>query len=126
MLVACSAPRATPVPATVAPRAPEVPMSEPAEYDLDRISRAAGETIFARTGIGDPYMTGLPYPVFLALLDAFPRTFGADTQQLAARFGLVGRAADPASDDADVRAGLPLGMHLTVDPITSVPFVVTS
>ena len=54
-------------------------MSEPAEYDIDRISRDAGEAIFTRTGIGDPYRTGVPYPIFLALLRAFPQTFGADT-----------------------------------------------
>ncbi len=101
-------------------------MSEPAEYDIERISRAAGEAIFTRTGLGDPYRTGLPYPIFLALLRAFPRTFGATTGELAARFGFIARTADPASDDPDVRAGLPIGMHLTTDPITGVPFVVTS
>jgi hypothetical protein len=125
-LVGCSAPAAPPAQPVVAKRAPEVPMSEPAEYDIDRISRAAGEAIFTRTGIGDPYRTGLPYPIFLALLGAFPQTLGADTQALADRFGFIARAPDPNSDDPDVRAGLPIGMHLTVDPITSVPFVVTS
>jgi mono/diheme cytochrome c family protein len=126
VLVACSAPAATPAPPVVAKRVPELPMSEPAEYDIDRISRTAGEAIFTRTGIGDPYKTGVPYPIFLALQRAFPQTFGADTQALARLFGFVVRAADAASDDADIRAGLPIGMHLTVDPITNVPFVVTS
>src|SRR5687768_9953507 len=126
-LVACSAPAAPPAgPAPVAKRAREVPMSEPAEYDIDRISRSAGEAIFVRTGIGDPYRTGVPYPIFLALMRAFPQTFGTDTQALAQRFGFVARAPDPAQDDADLRAGLPLGMHLTTDPITTVPFVVTN
>ena len=101
-------------------------MSEPAEYDIDRISRGAGEAIFARTGIGDPYRTGIPYPIFLALLRAFPQELGTSTDDLARRFGFIARAADPASDDPDLRAGLPLGMHLTVDPITTVPFVVTN
>src|SRR5262245_13712630 len=101
-------------------------MSEPAEYDIPRISRAAGEAIFSRTGIGDPYRTGVPYPIFLALLRAFPETFGATTGELAQRFGFVARASDAKSDDPDVRAGLPIGMHLTKDPITTVPFVVTS
>lgn len=126
VLVACSAPATTPAPAPIGKRTPEIPMSEPAEYDIDRISRAAGETIFTRTGLGDPYKTGVPYPVFLALMRAFPQTFGADTQALARRFGFVARAADPTSDDPDVRAGLPVGMHLTTDPITNVPFVVTN
>jgi mono/diheme cytochrome c family protein len=126
LLVACSTPATTTVSPPVAKRVADVPMSEPAEYDIDRISRGAGESIFTRTGIGDPYKTGVPYPIFLALQRAFPQTFGADTQALAKRFGFVARAADPASDDPDVRAGLPIGMHLTIDPITTVPFVVTS
>src|SRR5258706_9400052 len=105
---------------------PAVPISNPSEYDIDRISRDAGKAIFARTGVGDPYRTGVPYPIFLALMRAFPKTFGANTHELAAKFGFVARAADPHSDDLDVREGLPLGMHLTVDPITRVPFVVTS
>src|SRR6478736_10129487 len=101
-------------------------MSDPFEYGIDRISKDAGEAIFARTGIGDPYRAGVPYPMFLALLRAYPDLFGKDPQELAARFGFVARAADPTSDDLDVREGLPVGMHLTVDPYTQVPFVVTN
>ena len=90
------------------------------------MSRAAGERIFARTGIGDPYRTGVPYPMFLALMKAYPDVFGADTQALATKFGMIARPADPTSKDADLRAGLPLGMHLTTDPYTNVQFVVNS
>ena len=108
------------------PAALAIPLSQPAEYDIDRISRDAGKAIFAVHGIGDPYRTGLPYPIFLALLRAFPKTFGATPAELAARFGFIARAADPKSPDPDVQAGLPIGMHLTVDPITRVSFVVTA
>ena len=73
------------------PPAVDVPISDPFEYTIDRISRDAGKAIFARTGIGDPYRTGVPYPVFLALLDAFPHTFGATPQELAHKFGFVHR-----------------------------------
>ena len=127
-LAACGTPPpATPVTPPAPPRAaPQVPISAPAEYDIEHVSRDAGEAIFARTGIGDPYRTGVPYPIFLALLRAFPHTFGADPGALAAKFGFVARAADPHSDDLDLREGLPIGMHLTIDPITGVPFVVTS
>ncbi|HUS28798.1 MAG TPA: hypothetical protein VMZ53_09815 [Kofleriaceae bacterium] len=126
LLAACSAPAAAPAPASPVKRAAELPMSEPAEYDIDRISRAAGEDIFVRTGIGDPYRTGVPYPIFVALMRVFPETFGKDTHELSQKFGFVERAPDAASSDPDVRAGLPIGMHLTIDPITRVPFVVTS
>lgn len=127
-LVACGGttpPSTTPVPA-VAPRAVHVPMSDPAEYAIDRITREAGKQIFERTGIGDPYRTGIPYPIFLALLEAYPQTFGKTPQELAHKFGFLARAADPKSSDADLRAGLPQGMHLTTDPLTGVPFVVNN
>ncbi|NVB81079.1 MAG: hypothetical protein HOV81_21970 [Kofleriaceae bacterium] len=127
VVAACGSPAAPAAkPAAVAPRAVEVPLSEPAEYEIDRVSAQAGEAIFTRTGIGDPYKTGIPYPIFLALQGAFPETFGRDTTELASKYGFIARAADLASDDADVRAGLPVGMHLTTDPFTSVPFVVTN
>ncbi|MCB9562014.1 MAG: hypothetical protein H6708_16545 [Kofleriaceae bacterium] len=101
-------------------------MSDPAEYAIDHVSRDAGEQIFVRTGIGDPYRTGVPYPLFLVLLQAYPDLFGADPQAMARRFGFIARDPDPASDDPDVRAGLPVGMHLTTDPLTGVPFVVNA
>lgn len=129
LLAACggtSAPSSKPNAVAVAPRTPEVPISDPEEYGIDRISREAGKAIFERTGIGDPYRTGIPYPMFLALLKAYPKTFGSTPGELARRFGFLARAPDPASEDLDVREGLPIGMHLTIDPITNVPFVVTS
>ena len=128
---ACSRSTATPPPVAPvapapAPAAANVLMSDPAEYAIDHVSRDAGEAIFARTGIGDPYVRGVPYPIFLALERAYPDLFGKDTQALAAKFGFVARAADPTSTDEDLREGLPLGMHLTTDPYTGVQFVVTS
>src|SRR5439155_21205270 len=49
-----------------------------------------------------------------------------DTQELAHKFGFIARAPNPAAQDLDEREGLPVGMHLTTDPITGVPFVVTN
>ncbi len=125
LLVACGgAPPSTTT--SPPPKVELVPLSDPLEYQIDRISRDAGKAIFERTGIGDPYRTGVPYPLFLALLAGFPDLFGEDPEALAGKFGLIARAADPKSDDPDLRAGLPVGMHLTTDPITNVPFVVNS
>lgn len=125
-LCGCGAPAAPADVHRVAPPHVDIPISDPAEYAIDHISRDAGRAIFTRTGIGDPYRTGVPYPIFLALVRGYPATFGGSTAALADKFGFVARAADPTSDDADVREGLPIGMHLTIDPITNVPFVVTS
>ncbi len=119
-------PPAAPPPPPQQQPAAELPISDPGEYAIDRISRDTGKQIFARTGVGDPYRTGIPYPIFLALLRAYPQTFGASTAELADRFGFVPRAAVAASADLDEREGLPVGMHLTTDPITRVPFVVTN
>lgn len=113
-----------PAPSARAPAA--IPISDPAEYAIDRVSRDAGRAIFERTGIGDPYRTGLPYPLFVALQRAYPDLLGKDPQELARKFGFVARPADPASDDPDLRAGLPVGMHLTTDPFTGVAFVMTA
>ena len=126
LLMACGASVQAPAPSTKPATPTEITISDPAEYTIDRISRDAGQRIFERTGIGDPYRTGMPYPMFLALMRAYPDVLAHDTGELADRFGFVARAADLHSDDPDVRAGLPIGMHLTVDPITGVPFVVTS
>lgn len=98
--------------------------SDPTEYRIDRPTEEAGEKIFARSGIGDPYRTGIPYPVFLAMLQLHPELLGDSPGALGERFGFTVRVADPTSEDRDVREGLPLGLHLTDDPITHVPFVV--
>ncbi len=99
-------------------------VSDPAEYHIDRPTEEAGQAIFTRTGIGDPYRTGMPYPVFLALLELHPELLGANPKEMADRFGFTQRAADPSSDDRDAREGLPYGLHLTDDPNTRVPFLV--
>src|SRR6185503_7347999 len=115
--LACGAPprRAPPAPPPSAPppKAASPPMSDPAEYVIATATRAAGEAIFTRTGIGDPYRTGVPYPMWLALQRAYPARFGGNPQQLAAKFGFIARAPNRASVDLDEREGLPVGMHLT-------------
>jgi mono/diheme cytochrome c family protein len=111
LLAAACAPAFAPTPAS-AP-APAL-LSDPDEYRDRPVSRAAGETYFAETGLGDPYATGFPYPVMLAMLREYPDDLGADFRAFAAKFGFL------ANDDADA---LPIGFHLTIDPITRTPFV---
>lgn len=118
---ACSAPRrdATDPMAEAVKRAyPEgegaPKMSSPAEYAERPISAEAGATYFLETGSGDPYNTGLAYPIFLAMMELYPDEIGADWAALADKFGFIARGErDP-----------PVGFHLTTDPNTNVPWVV--
>jgi hypothetical protein len=104
----------------------DITWSDPTEYQIPHISEEAGEEIFARIGVGDPYRTGLPYPIFLAMLSMYPDVLGDSVQAFTDRFGFTPRAPDPQSADRDARDGLPVGMHLTDDPNTHVPFLVHS
>jgi len=133
--LACAAAAAcsSAMPAVTADVRPSVPAakvdpdwSDPPEYTIEHASEEAGEAIFTRTGIGDPYRTGLPYPVFLALLELNSDVLGATPAAMGERFGFTPRAADAKSADRDVREGLPVGLHLTDDPNTHVPFLVHS
>jgi hypothetical protein len=91
--------------------------SDPEEYRDHGISAAAGEAYFSRLGGGDPYATGIAYPVWLALLEAYPQQLGGDVGAFADRFGFT---IDPAAPPG----ALPLGFHPTTDPKTGVSFVV--
>ena len=130
LLAAVSCSSAAPPTTAFAPTAKiDVTMSDPAEYQVSHISEDAGETIFSRIGVGDPYRTGLPYPIFLAMLEMYPDVLGANVPEFAERFGFTPRAAEAANAkaaDADAHDGLPIGLHLTDDPNTHVPFLVHS
>jgi mono/diheme cytochrome c family protein len=89
------------------------PVSDPEEYRDHGISAAAGERYFGVLGGGDPYATGIAYPVWLALLESYP-ALGGSVPGFADRFGFL---PDPSQHD------VPLGFHLTVDPNTHVAFV---
>lgn len=110
----------------VAPESSSEMMSNPHEYDIDRISANSGKLIFEKTGIGDPYGTGIPYAFFLAMERAYPEIWGANWTQRSATFGFLNRTPEPSETDLDKRFGLPVGMHLTTDPITGVAFLVTN
>src|ERR1700744_2894623 len=89
---ACSsapvAPPLAPPPAKVRP-----PWPDPPEHQIPHLSEEAGEDIFGRIGVGDPYRTGLPYPIFLALLQMYPDLMGARVPEFTERFGFTPRAA---------------------------------
>jgi len=94
-------------------------MSNPVEYAERPISAEAGEEYFLRTGGGDPYAAGMAYPVFLALMEAYPGELGRDWAEFADKFGMI---PDPAAK-GDPHAP-PIGFHLTTDPNSKVPWLV--
>ena len=53
-------------------------MSSPPEYADTPISEQAGAKYFLETGGGDPYATGIAYPLFLAMMEAYPNELGRD------------------------------------------------
>lgn len=111
-----SAERATSAPVGDAPT-----MSNPVEYADRPISAQAGEEYFLHTGGGDPYATGMAYPVFLALMEAYPEELGRDWTEFSEKFGTI---PDPAAKGAPHAP--PIGFHLTIDPNTQVPWLVAN
>ena len=94
-------------------------MSSPEEYAEKPISAEAGAEYFQHTGGGDPYASGLAYPILLAFMDAYPNELGRDWNEFAEKFGFY---PDPAKK-GDPHA-VPIGFHVTIDPNTAVPWVV--
>ncbi len=71
-----------------------------------------------KTGVGDPYAAGIAYPVFLALQRKYPGKLGRDWNEFNHKFGTIADPKQPANGKA-----LPVGFHLTTDPITGVQFL---
>ncbi|HEY8039986.1 MAG TPA: hypothetical protein VIF15_09345 [Polyangiaceae bacterium] len=113
VLAACAREAPAPVAAQGGTTPKEV-FSDPEEYKDHGISVAAGESYFGRLGGGDPYATGIAYPVFLAMVEAYPAELGGDLAHFTDRFGFT----------PDAVGALPLGFHLTTDPNTFVSFLV--
>jgi hypothetical protein len=124
--IGCGSPPISATKPSVAPESSTEMMSNPHEYDIDRISANSGKSIFEKTGVGDPYRTGIPYAFFLAMERANPEIWGESWKSRSARFGFLDRTPEPGSDDLDKRFGIPIGMHLTTDPLTGVAFLVTN
>jgi hypothetical protein len=94
-------------------------LSEPEEYRDQPVSVEAGERYFHETGMGDPYAAGIPYPIFLAMMDRFPDELGKDFRAFNQKFGTL---ENPKTTGE--AAAVPVGFHRTVDPLTRVEFLV--
>lgn len=96
-------------------------MSSPAEYAERPISAEAGALYFQKTGGGDPYATGIAYPLFLAMMEAFPEELGRDWNEFSEKFGTI---PNPTAK-GDPKA-LPVGFYLTKDEHSGVPWLVAN
>ncbi len=94
-------------------------MSNPREYAPQQISAEAGKEYFTHTGGGDPYATGMSYPVFLALMELYPNELGKDWNEFEEKFGFL--PPPEAKGDPSV---VPIGFHVTTDPNSEVPWLV--
>jgi len=125
LLVSCATQTTPPAPENTLPAlaqegTPEqVYVSDPFEYRRLPLSAESGASYFNDIGIGDPYAAGIPYPVFLALQAMYPDKLGRDWHGFNARFGTLPNIEDPNDPKR-----LPVGFHLTEDPITGVDFLV--
>jgi hypothetical protein len=95
-------------------------MPSPAEYNYVPLSAEAGAKTFAKNGMGDPYGAGIAYPLWLAMLAAYPEELGGSVEGFRTKFGFL---KPENTDPADKDNALPVGFHLTEDPLTHVSFV---
>jgi len=116
-------------PTATAPAASALPVADdsdllsiPIEYQERDVSAEAGSEYFNQYGVGDPYGSGFPWPIFLALLELFPDQLGGSLSGFRERFGFL--EAERTSDAE--QSGLPVGFHLTKDPYTRVDFMVVN
>ena len=88
-------------------------VSNPPEYGERPISAEAGKEYFLHTGGGDPYATGMAYPVFLALMELYPNDLGRDWNEMCAKFGFIpdpeGKGS-PRASTASMKSSPELGV----------------
>src|SRR5579864_6711750 len=82
------------------------------------VSAEAGDQLFHSRSLGSPYTTGIPYALWLAMMERYPQELGANWGEFRAKFGLL---EDPAR-----AAGLPVGFVLYDTKATATRFLMTN
>lgn len=86
--------------------------------EAEEVSPQKGREYFHEKALGYPYKTGVPYPLWLALMEAYPQLMGANWEDFSRKFGTI---SDSAQKD-----GLPVGFVLQKDSWTGTSFLMTN
>jgi len=81
-------------------------------------SAEAGEQLFHTRSLGAPYQTGIPYALFLAMMEKYPQEMGGNWNQFREKYGLL--------EDPSRPAGLPIGFVLYDTKFTATRFLMTN
>ena len=60
------------------------------------VSAEAGDQFFHSRSLGSPYTTGIPYALWLAMMERYPEELGANWGEFRDKFGLLEDPARPA------------------------------
>ncbi len=82
------------------------------------VSAQAGAQFFHTRSLGAPYETGIPYALFLAMMERYPQQLGANWSEFRENYGLL--------EDPSRPAGLPVGFVLYDTKLTATRFLMTN
>ena len=82
------------------------------------VSAQGGGQFFHSRSLGAPYETGIPYALFLAMMERYPHQLGANWSEFRENFGLL--------EDPSRPAGLPVGFVLYDTKLTATRFLMTN
>lgn len=82
------------------------------------VSPESGYEYFHRRAIGSPYTTGVPYALWLAVMERYPEELGRTWTEFSEKFGLIANQNEPN--------GLPIGFVLEHDWLSGTQFVMTN
>lgn len=87
-------------------------------FQAEKITKEKGFEYFHEKALGQPFKTGIPYALWLALMKKYPDILGGNWDQLAEKFGLV---QDPSKRD-----GLPVGFVFETERLSRTRFLMTN
>jgi len=82
------------------------------------VSAETGDELFHSRSLGSPYTTGIPYALWLAMMERYPEELGGDWKEFRDKFGLI--------EDPSRPAGLPIGFVLYDTKASATRFLMTN